>query len=82
MSGRGVAARRGRALARRNCKPHLLFTWMLRGGGMSRIRRAAALVGALGLALFLLGCAADSTASGSRQQHGFYGGVSLGGGHI
>ena len=48
---------------------------------MSAVGRTAALLGAFGLALFLLGCAAASP-SGDDPRHGFYGGVSLGGSRI
>ena len=48
---------------------------------MTRFRRTAAFLAALGLALFLLGCAADNS-SGDGRHHGFYGGVEGGAGRI
>jgi hypothetical protein len=48
---------------------------------MSAAARAAALLAALGLALFLLGCAAQGS-SGDDQRHGFYGGIEAGGSHL
>ena len=48
---------------------------------MSAVGRTAALLGALGLVLFLLGCAAPGNSRDDRQR-GFYGGVTIGGSRI
>jgi hypothetical protein len=44
--------------------------------------RAAALLAALGLALFLLGCTAQGASEDGQQRHGFYGGIEGGGSRI
>ena len=45
---------------------------------MSAIGRIAALIAALGLTFFLLGCAAPVAAGGDDPRHGFYGGIEVG----